>query len=376
MGMRRRRIPTACLAACVGLFVAARAQGATVMEPVARLSLEGGYDSNVLYDGSGSDRTGRISPDVGLRLRNHRLDLKAVYGGDWITYQERQSGGTWNHRASLELEGQPTRRVSVLGRLRGGYAFDPVGLALLGVFRSGRDSAFTADGLFRAQWRATERVDVAGTLTERTVFFSDETGGAMHQPGVEALWRSDRRVDVGAGYRLGVFQGFEPEGQELAYAHALRAQGRWRASRRLQVDASAGPAVWLGDGDTAVVPEATVHVVGSSRWWDARVGAYHALGLGNTARPGLVDGLEVAGIRRVGLRWVFRADAGLWRSGRAPSGGDAVTGYAVGGEAALLVGGGVRLGLGATHLARVDDPSAALRRTTLGLRLGWELPLR
>jgi len=375
MGVRRTN-GAACLAAFLGVWAAARADAATVAEPIARLSLEGGYDSNALYDGRGSDRTGRISPDLGLRLRNPRADLQMVYGGDWITYQERQSQGTWNHRGSLRLEAQPMRRLTLEGRLRAGYAFDPVGLALLGVFRSGRDSALSADGAFRGEWRATERVEVAATLAERTVIFSDRTGGAMHQPGVEALWRSERRIDVGAAYRLGVFQTFDPDERGVAYAHALRARGRWRATRELQLDASAGPAMWVGSDGVAVVPEATLHVVGSSRWWDARAGAFHALGLGNTARPGLVDGLELAGVRRVGLRWSFRGDAGIWRSGRAPSGGDAVTGYAVGGEAALLVGGGVRLALRATHLARVDEPSDALRRTTLGLRLGWELPLR
>lgn len=371
-----RRIGAACLAAGLCASAAGRAEAATVAEPIARLSLEGGYDSNALYDGRGEDRTGRVSPDLGLRLRNPRLDLQAVYGGDWITYQERQAQGTWNHRGTLRLDAQPTRRLALEARLRGGYAFDPVGLALLGVFRSGRESALTADGTFRGEWRATERVDVAATLAERTVYFEDRTGGAMHQPGVEGLWRSERRVDVGAAYRLGVFQAFETEGTRVAYAHALRARARWRASRQISLDASAGPAMWVGSRETAVVPEATLHLVGTARRWDARAGAFHALGLGSTARPGLVDGLELAGVRRIGLRWSLRGDAGIWRSGRAPSGGDAVTGYAVGGEAALLVGGGVRLGLGATHFARLDDPSAALRRTTLGLRLGWELPLR
>ena len=80
--------------------------------------------------------------------------------------------------------------------------------------------------------------------------------------------------------------------------------------------------------------------------------------------------------RRFLRRFELHTDGGLWNSGRVPTGADAVTGYAVAGEAALLVGGGVRLALAATHFARIDDPSAALRRTTFGLRLGWTLPER
>lgn len=373
MGARRGLGAAALLA---GALLAARAEAATVWEPIARLSLEGGWDSNVLYDGSGGDRTARVSPDVGLRLLHRRLDLRAVYGGDWITYQRLQQDGTWNHRASLQLDGRVTRRLSVTGRLRGGYAFDPVGLALFGVFRSGRDQALTADGAFRAEWRATERVDVAGTLAERTVHFSDRTGGAMHAPGLEALWRSDRRVDVGAAYRLGVFQAFEPGEDRIAFAHGVRARARWRATRRVTLEAAAGPALWRGSDGNAIVPEAHLQLLGSGRGWDVRTAVSHGLALGTTARPGLVDALEAGGVRRLGQRLELRGEAGLWRSGRAPSGGDAVTGYALGGEAALLVGGGVRLAVAGTHFARVDDSSAALRRTTLGLRLGWELPLR
>jgi hypothetical protein len=62
-------------------------------------------------------------------------------------------------------------------------------------------------------------------------------------------------------------------------------------------------------------------------------------------------------------------------------GEDAVTGYLVSGEAALLVGGGVRIAVAATHFARIeqlsvdasaDDPTAQ-PRTTFGLRVGWAL---
>ncbi|HYG69282.1 MAG TPA: hypothetical protein VD838_16540, partial [Anaeromyxobacteraceae bacterium] len=65
----------------------ARAGASTVVEPIARLSLEGGYDSNPLYDGSGSAETGRISPDVGLRARDHLYDLQLTYGGDYVAFR-------------------------------------------------------------------------------------------------------------------------------------------------------------------------------------------------------------------------------------------------------------------------------------------------
>ena len=75
------------------------------MEPIARLTLEGGYDSNALYVGQGGDRTGRISPEVGLRLRDHLFDLRTAYGGDYIVYERLAPDGIWNHRGLAPARG-------------------------------------------------------------------------------------------------------------------------------------------------------------------------------------------------------------------------------------------------------------------------------
>ena len=97
----------------LAVLLPARAASVTVWEPIARISLEGGYDSNALFLGQGSDRTGRISPDLGLRLHDHLWDLKAVYGGDYLVYERLQPNGIWNHRGELRLDATPTRRVAV-----------------------------------------------------------------------------------------------------------------------------------------------------------------------------------------------------------------------------------------------------------------------
>jgi hypothetical protein len=371
----RRRLGKAALCAAL-LLTGARSGASTVWEPIARLSLEGGYDTNVFYDGRSEDRMTRVSPEAGLRLRDHLWDATIAYRGDWIVYDRLASGGSWNHRGTLALVSRPTRRLDVRGSLRGSWAFDPVGLAQAGVFRAGRQEAFLLIGSARGEYRWSRRVDVAATFSERTVRFEDSTGGAMHAPGVEALWRASRLLSVGAAYGLGVFQTLAPTGNETAFSHGLKGRARWRASRRLAVEASAGPALWIGtDRDTAVVPEVAVEVLGSSRWWDLRSSLSHGLGIGATAHPGLVDAFEVGTVRRIGRRYVLRGDGGIWHSGRAPHGGDAVTGYAVAGEAGVLVGMNLRVALAATHFSRFDD-APERRRSTLGLRLGWELPAR
>lgn len=360
----------------LAVLLPARAASVTVWEPIARISLEGGYDSNALFLGQGSDRTGRISPDLGLRLHDHLWDLKAVYGGDYLVYERLQPNGIWNHRGELRLDATPTRRVAVTLLAKGGYAFDPIGLAQMGIFRTGKDSAWTLWGRGRAAWQAMHRMELAVTMTDRTVVFSDRTGGAMHAPGAEALWLVSERLAVGGAYAAGVFQGFEPRGDTVAFSHGARARGRYRVTRTLEVDGYAGPAMWRGPEGTAVVPEAGAELRMEGRWSDLRVSAAHGLGIGATARPALVDSAELGAVHRFGRTYDVRVDGGIWRSGVVPGGGNATLGYAASGEAGMAVGAGVRVALALTHFARIDDQSSALDRTTVGIRLGWALPTR
>ncbi len=361
-------------AACAALLgVAARASAETVLDPIARLTLEGGYDSNALYDGSGPDQSQRISPEVGARVHDELWDWKGSYRADWIRYDRYAPRGILNHAGALTLDATPTRRLVLKGELKGSYAFDPIGLAMVGIFRTGRQSALMVGGGGRAEYRLTPRVDVAATGAERTVRFDDGTGGAMHEPGVEALYRATERVSLGAAYQFGVFQSFDLGGNRLAFSNALKARARWRATRRVTLEAAAGPATWQGPGPGAVVPEASVEALAVSRAWGLRIGLAHGLGIGSTAQPALVDSAEFGGDRHFGRRWVLHADGGVWRSGLAPRGGDTVTGWGVNGEAGMILAEVWRLSVAASHFGRLDSADPALRRTTLGVRLAWEL---
>ena len=128
---RRLGVAAACAAV---LAFGTRAAAETVLDPIARLTLEGGYDSNALYDGSGSDQMQRISPELGLRVHDELWDWKGSYRGDWLRYDRFAPGGLWNHAAALSLDATPTRRLFLKGEVKGSYAFDPIGLAMVGVF--------------------------------------------------------------------------------------------------------------------------------------------------------------------------------------------------------------------------------------------------
>lgn len=358
------------------LWPVARAGASTVVEPIARLSLEGGYDSNPFHDGSTSSETGRVSPDVGFRARDHLWEVDLTYGGDWVVFRDRGGEGIWNHRGQFRLEATPTRRTELTARARVDYAQDALGLAAMGIFRRTQESALFTTARARGEYRLTQRYDLAGALDERIVVFDDGTGGAMHAPSVEVLARLQRHLRVGVAFGSSVFQSFEEDFDETAYAHSLRGRADLRVGRTMRINVAAGPALWLGPDDDAVVPEATAELLRSTRSSDLRVELGHRLGIGSTARPSLLNYAEVGAARRMGRRFVVRGDAGLWHSGRAPSGDDTTLGYVAGGEAGILFRRGLQLSLRVGRYARLDESLPGLNRTVVALRFGWELETR
>jgi hypothetical protein len=360
------------LLACAALLVAPAAASAAVQaEPFARVALEGGYDSNVLYDGGGGDSMGRVSPDVGVRVRDHLWSVMGSYGADLLTYPELAPGPTVNQRGRLDADWRLSRRTTFALDVRSVYAPDPAGLARLGIV--GRlGSAFTLRGDARLAWRASRRLTYAATFMERVAHVSSDGGVALHAPGVEATWRLDPRTEVGAGYR---FDWFQPLGSELesATAHEPRALARWRWSRRLTLEADAGPTLWNGDGGPTIVPAAGAQLLASSRFWDLRVGLRHGLGLNALARASVTDSVEVGAVRRFKRSFRVRADGGVWRGGTLPSGSDATLGYGIEGEGTWIVRPSLEVGIAGSRFARIDSADGAGDLNVVGLRVAWLL---
>lgn len=368
-----RRWLRGALAAVALHAPAARAE--TQVEPIARLTLEGGYDSNVLFDGRSDTKT-RASPELGVRLRAPLWIANGVYGADYLNYRKLQPNGVWNHHLSLDLHSSVTERLRVRGVFVGTYATDPVGLAQAGVFRAGEVRALTAAALAHSEYDATRLLLVGGDLNARVVRFEDRTGGAMYAPSVELLRRLSERFLVGGAFASSLFQDFDPAGDRLAFAQAIRARGRYHLTRFLEADVFAGPALWSGPRGRSIVPEASAELRLVERDWALRLTAAHRLGLGTTAAPGLVDSIEAASERRFGRTFDLIGYGGLWRTGDVPSGNHSTLGYSVSAEGGWYVTRELRLALAASYLARLDNSSPLLRRATLGIRMGWILPAR
>ncbi len=371
MGARRWAGRAAVLAAILG--AGARAEGSVEVDPVARLSLEGGYDSNVFYDGRGGDSLGRVSPELGLQLRDHLWTASLVGGGDLLFYGQRSRDPVWNQRGRMLLHARPQERWELNADVSGTYATDPLGLARLGIFEPpGKGAALILRGSARVTWSATPLWRAALTFSENAVRWDDRTGALAHTPGVELTRALGHRLEMGGAYRFDFFQGLGP-GATNATAHEVGMIARYRFTRHVNVEAEAGAAYWEGPGDSSVAPQAAVQVIVFGRHGDAaRVTLRHGVGLGLTATPGLFDAFEGAVTKSFGSL-VLHADGGLWRSGEIPWGANAVVGYGVEGEVGWRFGRSVTVGLGASRFARADTSSSLYDRNTVGLRVRWEL---
>lgn len=373
--MGTRRLGQAVVLAAV-LCSGARAAASVQVDPLARLSLEGGYDSNVMYDGRGAG-VGILAPDLGLQLRDHTWSFGALAGGDLLAYPSaaaaRSAQTVWNQRGKLVLHLTPSARFKFDGDASATYASDPVGLARLGIFGAGATTGLVARAGLRGAWRLDHDWTVAGTFAEYVVRFGDGTGSASHTPGVELARRIGHRLDMGAIYRFDYFQSLTA-GTGHATAHEAQWLLRYRWTRHLTLEVQAGPAFWNpAAGSTQVLPQAMAQLLGASRAGDLRLTLRHGVGLGIFGTPGLFDSAEGAFTWKITRKVQLHADGGLWRSGDIPWGANGATGYGLEGELAYFVLRNVKVALAGSRFARLDAGTSLYDRNIVGLRVGWEL---
>ncbi|HTP26343.1 MAG TPA: hypothetical protein VMK12_11880 [Anaeromyxobacteraceae bacterium] len=356
---------------CTSVPAAATVQ----VDPVARLTVEGGYDSNALYNGRGGDMS-RVSPDLGIEARDHTWRLNLLAGGDLLMYEQNSNSPIWNERGSLVYHSQFAPRLMADAKLNATYASDPIGLAKLGIFS--QQGAFVATGGARVAWRIDPFWKATGTFDESLVRFNDGTGAASHVPGLEVTRALSERLEVGGIYRFDVFDTLGGPVQ-TSLANELFSVARYRFSHHGTLEGQVGSALWRSfTGSTSVLPEAALQLMVDEERLrrEVRVTLRHGVGLGLLAAPGLFDTAEVALTTRLSRRIEFHVDGGLWRSGDIPWGANGVTGYGMEGEVAWLFASGFRLGLAASRFARADSTVTTFNRNTVGLRFGWELPHR
>jgi|SRR5579871_3894238 len=239
----------------MALLVLAFSTGARaddVFEPSVALGVDGAYDSNI-YNGRGPDFVTRVTPHLGLRVRDERLNLHADYDLGLWDYATKKARDSINHHAALTVEEQATRRLAV--RLADEFvrAEDPAFLTRAGVVAP---QTTIIDNFLDAAilWRATRRITLSAS------YGFHHTAFAQPPPPADPLHDGDEHVGTAAldarmtrldelrlEYRM---QYLVVDGGGFAVTEAPALGWRRQLIRRLDFRLVGGPLVYspVGDG--------------------------------------------------------------------------------------------------------------------------------
>lgn len=336
------------------------------------VSLAGGYDSNILFDGRGGDRIGRGALLLSARLYDRRwsavFDLQASALGFQLHEEVAFLG-----ESRVRLRNRLDRRNTAFLRSRVRAADDPLSLAQMGMIgATGR--ALSYRNVAGLEHRLTPRWTLGGTLHFDGVEFLDQqvvsglAGGFAAGAGMQARWRWSRPLTLQSSLEGRVYSS---DGW-LAQSVALLPGVRWRLMRRTFVEANAGALAFFDE--QGWVPFWVGR--GTFTWEGRRLGAEVVLANDLTVpagRGGLVAGQLAEGIvRRSTERVELRMRAGFYRSHPSPRDMRWVPGYGLEAGAFLRVLPWTWLGLTAMRFERLaTDAEPAVARNAVHLRLDF-----
>jgi opacity protein-like surface antigen len=245
-------------AAVVGCAPAALAT--TVVEPRARVSLEGRYDDDFRLNagGTGGQMMTKLTPRLGLDVKDPTLTLESFYAADLLL---RHGSGnlSLDHRGGVSVRKLLSRRLRV--EVSGGLyrVTDPTSLPRESVARAAQPVLYGQARVY-ASGRVSRRVDVgAGYAMEGVrVLEGDNAAGFVHNPYAEGWFRASRRLSLGVEYRYQAFL----YGEELDQAHGVGGALRYRMTRQATATLRAGPVSYLGsDGTRGLLPRVKLEVL-------------------------------------------------------------------------------------------------------------------
>ncbi|MCP3103373.1 hypothetical protein LZ198_31270 [Myxococcus sp. K15C18031901] len=300
------------------MLTAPAASAATLWEPRLRVAAEERYDDDLrLGTGDGQLMT-KVSPRVGIRGQDERLTLDGAYAADMLM---RHGSGklTLDHRGTIEGRYLLSRRLRVDSAVRLYRVSDPTSLPRDGLARSTSPTFFTQARL-GFTGRATERTDVRVGYTLEAVKILDagQKAGYAHTPTLELMYRTTRRLTLGAEYR---YQGFLYD-NTLSQSHGVAATLRYRLTRPTTLIVRGGPVRYLApDGqEGGWVPRVNVELARDGELFDLGIAVGHDLvGASGFANALWADYATVSLARRFNHEFSAFGAASFFRNGRAPS---------------------------------------------------------
>ncbi len=326
------------LVACV-LLAGPAALAGHVLDSSLRITAEERYDDDFrLAEGAGGQLMTKLSPRLGLVMKDPRTKSEAFYAADLLV-RHGSGNATLDHRSGLELGYALSRRLKLdfTGKLF--RVTDPTSLPRQGVARSLSPTLYGLV-MLSVTGRATERVDLKASYAFEgaKVYEEGRAPGFVHTPSVEAWYQETRRLSLGLEYR---YQGFLFE-HEFSHAQGAFAGLRYRLSRPTTLTVRGGPILYTSpEGQAGWLPRVAVGLEREGALFDLAVAAGHDLvGASGFTNALWADYASVMVARRFNDRLSANAAASYFRNGRAPDEGAfrlyespyVSQGYAVGGS--------------------------------------------
>ncbi len=368
------------LVACV-LLAAQGALAATVLDSSLRLTAEERYDDDarLLGGGTGGQFMTKLTPRLGLEMKDPRTTGEAFYAADMLM-RHGSGNASLDHRAGVELHHTLSRRLKLdfTGRLF--RVTDPTSLPREGLARS-LSPIFYGQMRLSATGRVSRRMDlrVGYSFEGAKVFEDGRAPGFVHTPSVEAWYRSTRRLSLGLEYR---YQGFL-FAHRYSQGHGAFASLRYRLTRPTTLTVRGGPVLYRSpEGVSSLMPRFAVEVAREGELFDVGLAAGHDL-VGASGFTGTLwaDYASLMFTRRINQHWAVYGVGSFFRNGRAPNQGAfslkdtayVSQGYAVGGGVEFRMNRYLTLQGAVDRIAQVGAADEAagvdLARNVLAVRL-------
>jgi hypothetical protein len=252
--MPAERLITLAMLGCAGLVSAE-----TEVLPTLRITAEQRYDDDLINRPiNGGQFMAKLSPQVGLDVKDHTTLLHSYYAADVFLRQGSALAGFCNgqsqracidHRGSFDLKQALSRIWTLQGEAQVWRVADPTSLLRVGlarqispVFYGFAEVSGTARLDPRTTLRTGYRFEAAKVYDERNLPI-----GLTNSPFAELWHRVSRQTDLGLEYRFQYFS----FGSATADSNALSAGYRYQLARHTKFTAKAGPIFYRAHGTSA-----------------------------------------------------------------------------------------------------------------------------
>jgi hypothetical protein len=359
--------------AAIALALAAGAGSAgaeTPPEPYAGVTIEQLYDSNVM-NSHGADMVTRVTPRLGVYLESPVMELSAEYRVGLHAYAFGTAEGSVNHRGSLRLRRDVSRRLEVHAGAIFLRADDPVLLdrANVAVPHGGFTDLEVMGGL---AWKATRRLSLEGEYNFRLSRFdaADAVDGEEHRLDLRGRQRLTRRLDLTIGARGQHFVSHAMDA-DLGTAAGAVAGLKWQLTHLFRIEGEAGP-VWFVDEGEWTWSALARGTYTAQRTRFSLIGARDLYG--GTGAQGAVwaESLQLGASWLATRHLFFRVRGGVYRTGAAPDEATSASGLVGHADAGWILNRHLRIDLYAEHRAQDTEGGTTfgdIHRTVAGIRL-------